>query len=138
MLRTLPLLILASLVTGCASPPRETSAPPPAAPAGHLFADGAHGEGTKIDAGNILTDLDAGTLVAMGYTAGDRVTVRLGYTALPLRIAKTVGDVPVNQDLLLVDAKGSVWLATNRASFADKHHVQVPVPVFLPRKRVTP
>lgn len=97
---------------------------------------GLEGEATSLDGpfGNLITNLDGKAMQELGYVLGDRLSVRVGLTAIPVRFTKTFSDVPLNQDLLYFDENGLIAFATNQGNFAEKHHIRPPAGLFIPRK----
>ena len=99
-------------------------------------AEGLEGEVVALDGhfGNLLTNVDAADLAALGWTAGDRVAVRVGSRELTLPFARTFSEVPVGGALLYIDSRGHVALAVNRGSFEKTYGVGVPTRIVIRRK----
>jgi S-adenosylmethionine hydrolase len=102
-------------------------------PAARAEAGGLAGEVVALDGpyGNLVTDVGADAVRALGYRPGDVVRVRLGARALVVPFVRTFGDVPEGQPLAYVDSRGRLALAVNRGSFAATYGVTPPVPFFL-------
>ena len=99
-------------------------------------ADGLEGEVVAIDGhfGNLLTNVEGADFATLGWTAGDRVPVRIGSRQLTLPFARTFSEVPVGSALLYIDSRGRVALAVNRGSFEKTYGVTVPTRIVIARK----
>jgi S-adenosylmethionine hydrolase len=99
-------------------------------------ADGLVGEVVALDGhfGNLLTNVEAADFAALGWTAGDRVGVRLGTRQLTLPFVRTFAEVPEGTPLLYVDSREHIALAINRGHFAEKYRVSVPSRIVIRRK----
>lgn len=99
-------------------------------------ADGLVGEVVALDGrfGNLLTNVAASDLGALGWVAGDRVAVRVGTRELTLPFVHTFEAVPKGAPLLYVDSRERVALAVNRGSFGKTYDVTVPTPIVIRRK----
>ena len=99
-------------------------------------ADGLEGEGVALDGhfGNLLTNVEGADFATLGWSAGDRVPVRIGSRQLTLPFARTFSEVPVGSALLYIDSRGRVALAVNRGSFEKTYGVTVPTRIVIARK----
>ncbi len=92
----------------------------------------AVGRVRRIDPyGNVITDLTADMLEALGIGLGDRVTVTLGDHEVVLPLAKTYASVPKGEPLLLVQSNGMVECAINQGSMARASGAAFHTPVTL-------
>jgi len=98
--------------------------------------DGLEGEVVAVDGhfGNLLTNVEAADFAALGWSAGDRVPVRVGSRELTLPYARTFSEAPVGSALLYIDSRGRVALAVNRGSFEKTYGVAVPARIVIRRK----
>jgi S-adenosylmethionine hydrolase len=99
-------------------------------------ADGLEGEVVALDGhfGNLLTNLEGADFATLGWTAGERVPVRVGSRELTLPFARTFSEVPAGSALLYIDSRGRVALAVNHGSFEKIYGVVVPTPIVIRRK----
>jgi S-adenosylmethionine hydrolase len=84
--------------------------------------------------GNLITNVDATQLATLGWTTGDRIGIEIGRERLTLPFVRTFSDVPVGSDLLYVDSRARLGVATNKGDFAKTHHVTAPTPLTIRRK----
>lgn len=96
-----------------------------------------HGRVIAIDGpyGNLLTDVDAALAGTLGWVVGDSIPVQIGTEHLTLPFVRTFSDVPVGAPLLYIDSRARLGIAVNQGNFAALHHVTIPAPLALPRKR---
>jgi len=94
---------------------------------------GIHGEVIATDGpfGNLVTNVDGGDFLKLGYQHGDEVHIQIGTVRLIVPFVRTFGDVPVNAPLLYIDSRGRVALAVNQRSFASLYHVKPPAPLAI-------
>ena len=85
--------------------------------------------------GNLLTDVDATLAASLGWVVGDQVPVAIGGEQLTLPFVRTFSDVPAGAPLLYIDSRARLGVAINRGNFAEAHHVTIPAPLAIPRKR---
>jgi len=84
--------------------------------------------------GNLVTNVEAGSLAELGWRVTDRVPVAIGGRKLVLPYVRTFGDVAAGEPLLYVDSRGHVALAINRGSFAKRYGIEPPVPLAIRRR----
>ena len=83
--------------------------------------------------GNLVTNVDGGDFLKLGYQRGQEVPVKIGEKELTIKFVRTFSDVPLNQPLLYIDSRGHLGLAVNQNSFAATYGVKPPVTLFIPR-----
>src|ERR1700756_3036688 len=83
--------------------------------------------------GNLVTNVDGGDFVKLGYQRGQEVPVKLGDKELKMKFVKTFSDVPVGDPLLYIDSRGHLGLALNQKSFAETFGIKPPVSLVIPR-----
>jgi S-adenosylmethionine hydrolase len=84
--------------------------------------------------GNLITNIDSGDFLKLGYQRGDRLKVTIAGHEVELPFVKTFSDVPLKQPLLFIDSRGRVSFALNQASFAATYDIHPPQPIDIPRK----
>ncbi len=84
--------------------------------------------------GNLITDIQGEDFRKLGYTFGDKITLKIDKKEFTLPYVKTFMDVPVGQPLLFVDSRGRASIALNQRDFSKKYKIAPPVPLFIPRK----
>jgi len=101
----------------------------------HRDASGLSGEVMATDGpfGNLITNIDAGEFLKLGYARGQSVAVEIGNRKIRLPFVKTFSDVPEGQPLLYIDSRGRVGLAVNQRSFAAIYGVKPPVSIVIRR-----
>jgi S-adenosylmethionine hydrolase len=101
-----------------------------------IDAKGIAGEVIGIDDpfGSLITDISAAQFKELGYSLGEKVTVKIGNKPYTMPYVKTFMDVPIGQTLLYVDSRGRVGVALNERDFSKTYKVSPPVPIFIPRK----
>ncbi len=101
-----------------------------------IDAAGLHGEviGTDGPFGNLVLNVPAETFAKLGYRIGDRVPVTLAGTPYTFPFVKTFSDVPVGQDLLYIDSRGRLSLATNQGDFSALHKIGPGAELTIPNK----
>ncbi len=82
--------------------------------------------------GNLVTNIDAGEFMKLGYQRGQDVPVTIGGRTLTIPFVKTFADVPLKSPLLYVDSRGRVGLAVNQGSFSAKYGIVPPQPISIP------
>jgi S-adenosylmethionine hydrolase len=85
--------------------------------------------------GNLVTNIDAGDFLQLGYQHGDAVPLNLGSQPITVPFVKTFGDVPLRKPLLYIDSRGHVGLAVNQDSFAATYGIKPPGAISIPRKK---
>ena len=97
---------------------------------------GLHGEVIATDGpfGNLVTNVDAGQFLELGYQRGQKVPIVIGDQKLALLFVKTFSDVPLKEPLIYIDSRGRFGLAVNQGSFAAKYGVKPPAQFTIPRK----
>jgi len=83
--------------------------------------------------GNLVTNVDGGDFLKLGYQRGQEVPVKVGDQELKMKFVKTFSDVPLNQPLLYIDSRGHLGLAVNQNSFAATYSIKPPVALWIPR-----
>jgi S-adenosylmethionine hydrolase len=83
--------------------------------------------------GNLVTNVDAGDFLKLGYERGQEVPVTVGGKEMNMKFVKTFSDVPLNQPLLYIDSRGRLGLAVNQNNFAAVYGIKPPAPLFIPR-----
>jgi S-adenosylmethionine hydrolase len=88
--------------------------------------------------GNLVTNVDAGDFLKLGYRHGQDVPVTLsgkdlGEKQIKMKFVRTFSDVELNQPLLYIDSRGHLGLAVNQNSFAAVYGLKPPVSLFIPR-----
>jgi len=83
--------------------------------------------------GNLVTNVDGGDFLKLGYTHGQEVPVKVGDKELKMKFVKTFSDVPVGDPLLYVDSRGHLGLALNQRSFAETYGIRPPAALVIPR-----
>jgi S-adenosylmethionine hydrolase len=84
--------------------------------------------------GSLVTDIPGGELKKLGYSLGDKVTVRINKKPVNLPYVKTFMDVPVGESLLYIDSRGRVGIANNEGNYSKKFGITPPGAIFIPRK----
>ncbi len=84
--------------------------------------------------GNLITNIEAGDFLPLGYRLGETIRVKLGKQEIALPYVKTFSDVPRGQPLLYIDSRGHLGLALNQGDFSRSFEIAPPVPLFIPRK----
>ena len=97
---------------------------------------GLTGEVIALDGpyGNLITNIDAGDFLKLGYQLGDKLKVTIAGREIEMQFVRTFSDVPLKQPLLFIDSRGRASFALNQASFAAVYKIDPPQPVFIPRK----
>jgi S-adenosyl-L-methionine hydrolase (adenosine-forming) len=100
-------------------------------------ADGITGEIIALDDpyGSLITDIPGDEFRKLGYSLGDKVTLRLNNKPFTAPYVKTFMDVPVGRPLLYADSRGQMGLALNQRNFSRTYGIEPPAPIFIPRKR---
>lgn len=83
--------------------------------------------------GNLVTNVDGGDFLKLGYKHGQQVPVKVGDKELKVKFVKTFSDVPVGDPLLYIDSRGHLGLAVNQKSFAETYGIKPPVSLVIPR-----
>lgn len=83
--------------------------------------------------GNLVTNVDGGEFLKLGYKHGQEVPVKVGDKELKIKFVKTFSDVPVGDPLLYIDSRGHLGLAVNQKSFAETYGIKPPVALMIPR-----
>jgi S-adenosylmethionine hydrolase len=83
--------------------------------------------------GNLVTNVDGGDFLKLGYQHGQEVPVKIGVKEMKIKFVKTFSDVPLSEPLLYIDSRGRLALAVNQNSFATTYGVKPPVALFIPR-----
>ena len=82
--------------------------------------------------GNLVTNVDGGDFLKLGYKHGQEVPVKVGDKELKMQFVKTFSDVPVGDPLLYIDSRGHLGLALNQKSFAETYGIKPPVSLVIP------
>lgn len=101
-----------------------------------IDARGITGEVIGLDDpyGSLITDVQGSDFKNLGYTLGDKVTLKIDKRQYAFPYVKTFMGVPVGQPLVYIDSRGRVGIAVNQGDFSKKYAVSPPVPLFIPRK----
>lgn len=99
-------------------------------------AKGISGEVIGVDDpfGSLITDITAAQFKELGYSLGEKITVKIGNKPYTMPYVKTFMDVPIGELLLYIDSRGRVGVALNERDFSKTYKVSPPVPIFIPRK----
>ena len=84
--------------------------------------------------GNLVTNVDSGEFLKLGYQRGDSVPITIGDRKMNLPFVKTFSDVPLQQPLLYIDSRGRFGLAVNQGNFSEKYGISLDIDIFIPRK----
>lgn len=84
--------------------------------------------------GSLVTDIPGDELKKLGYSLGDKVTVRINKKPVSLPYVRTFMDVPVGESLLYIDSRGRVGIANNEGNYSKKFGIAPPGTIFIPRK----
>ncbi len=84
--------------------------------------------------GSLISDIPADEFRKLGYSLGDKVTLRLNNKPFTAPFVKTFMDVAVGQPLLYVDSRGRIALALNQRDFSQTYGIGPPAPIFIRRK----
>jgi S-adenosylmethionine hydrolase len=84
--------------------------------------------------GSLITNIPGEDFKKLGYSLGEKVTVKLDKKVFTFPYVKTFMDVPVGQPLLYVDSRGRLGLAVNQGDFSKVYEVTPHLPIFIPRK----
>jgi hypothetical protein len=98
-------------------------------------AKGITGEVIGLDDpyGSLITDVQGDDFKMLGYTLGDKVTLKIDKKKYTFPYVKTFMGVPVGQPLVYIDSRGRVGIAVNQGDFSKKYTISPPVPLFIPR-----
>src|SRR5690606_38745694 len=101
-----------------------------------LTAKGAQGIVVGLDGpyGNLITNLTADHVRALGYEMGDRLEIKIGKRALELPFRKSFNFVPVGSPLAYIDSKGFLAFAVNQGNFSKVYELGRGLSVELPKK----
>jgi S-adenosyl-L-methionine hydrolase (adenosine-forming) len=83
--------------------------------------------------GNLVTNLDAGDFLKLGYPRGTVVPVTIGGKEMKIKFVRTFSDVPLGQPLLYIDSRGRVAMAVNQGSFVAAYGVKPPAELLIRR-----
>lgn len=84
--------------------------------------------------GSLVTDIPGDEFKKLGYSLGDKVTVRINKKPVSLPYVRTFMDVPVGESLLYIDSRGRVGIANNEGNYSKKFGITPPGTIFIPRK----
>jgi S-adenosylmethionine hydrolase len=84
--------------------------------------------------GSLITDIPGEEFKKLGYSLGDKVTVRINKKPVKLPYVKTFMDVPVGESLLYIDSRGRVGIANNEGNYSKKFGITPPGTIFIPRR----
>lgn len=82
--------------------------------------------------GNLVTNVDGGEFLKLGYQHGQEVPVKIGDKEIKMKFVKTFSDVAVGDPLLYIDSRGRLGLAVNQRSFAATYSIKPPVQLVIP------
>jgi S-adenosylmethionine hydrolase len=99
-------------------------------------AKGITGEVIGLDDpyGSLITNIQSDDFMKLGYTLGEKMTIRIGNRSYTFPYAKTFMDVPEGQPLLYVDSRGRVGVALNKGDFSRQYKISPPVSIFIPKR----
>ncbi len=83
--------------------------------------------------GNVVTNIPAALLEALGARVGDSLEVRIGMRTMRLPWRNTFSDVPQGEVLALLHSRGVLSFSVNQGSFAERFGVERRAPVSLRR-----
>jgi S-adenosylmethionine hydrolase len=84
--------------------------------------------------GSLITDAQGDDFKMLGYSLGDKVTLKIDKKNYTFPYVKTFMGVPVGQPLVYIDSRGRVGIAVNQGDFSKTYAISPPVPLFIPRK----
>jgi S-adenosylmethionine hydrolase len=84
--------------------------------------------------GSLISDITKSDFAPLGYSLGDKVTVKIGGKPFTMPFVKTFMDVPVGQMLLYVDSRGRLGVALNQRDFSKTYKITPPTAIYIPRK----
>jgi S-adenosylmethionine hydrolase len=84
--------------------------------------------------GSLITDIPGDDFKTLGYNLGDRVVVQINKKPVTVPYVKTFMNVPVGDNLLYIDSRGRVGIASNEGNYAKKYNFTPPGTIFIPRK----
>lgn len=85
--------------------------------------------------GNLVTNVDAGDFLNLGYQRGQNVPVTVAGREMKIKFVKTFSDVAVGDPLLYIDSRGHLAMAVNQNSFAARYGIKPPAQLWIPRAR---
>ncbi len=85
--------------------------------------------------GSLISDIPAEEFRKLGYTLGEKITLRLNNKPFAVPFVKTFSDVAIGQPLLYVDSRGHIALALNQRNFSKTYAIVPPAPIFIPFKQ---
>lgn len=99
-------------------------------------AKGITGEVIGLDDpfGSLITDIPSDEFKSLGYSLGEKVTIKIAGKPYTLPYVRTFMDVPIGQPLLYIDSRGRVGMALNERDFSKTNNVSPPAAVVIPRK----
>jgi S-adenosylmethionine hydrolase len=99
-------------------------------------AKGISGEVIGLDDpfGSLVTDIQGDDFKKLGFSLGEKVTVKIDAKPFTMPYVKTFMDVPIAQPLLYIDSRGRVGFALNERDFSKVNKITPPAAVFIPRK----
>jgi S-adenosylmethionine hydrolase len=84
--------------------------------------------------GSLVTNIQGDDFKKLGYSLGEKVSMKIDAKPFSAPYVKTFMDVPVGQPLLYIDSRGRVGIALNERDFSKANKISPPVPIFIPRK----
>ena len=84
--------------------------------------------------GSLITDIPGDEFRKLGYKLGDKVVVQINKKPVTVPYVKTFMNVPVGENLLYIDSRGRVGIASNEGNYAKKYNFTPPGTIFIPRK----
>ena len=98
-----------------------------------LNEEGITGDIIALDTpfGNLISNIEAGEFLKLGYARGDRVRVQLGERDIVVPFVKTFSDVALGKPLLYVDSRGRIALAVNQGNFSLAYGIKPPVKLVI-------
>ncbi|MGC1659103.1 MAG: SAM-dependent chlorinase/fluorinase [Candidatus Acidiferrales bacterium] len=84
--------------------------------------------------GSLITDIPGEDFKTLGYSLGEKISVKLDGKPVVIPYQKTFMEVPVGQSLLYIDSRGRVGLAVNQGDYSRVYKITPPVSIFIPRK----
>jgi S-adenosylmethionine hydrolase len=102
-----------------------------------LDEHGLHAEviGTDGPFGNLVLNVPQSLFVKLGYSHGDVVRLKLNGRDYHIPFVRTFNDVPVGTDLLYIDSRDRLSIATNQGNLAERDHIERHMTLEIPHKR---
>lgn len=97
---------------------------------------GLHAEviGTDGPFGNLILNVPQSLFAKLGYSHGDVVRLKLNGKDYLIPFVRTFNDVSVGKDLLYIDSRDRLSIATNQGNFAKRDHIDKHMVLEIPHK----